>query len=133
MKKFVAVSLFMISGAAFAGNATFLPQCSIQSQHPYYQPDLSKPFYLARNKDNQTIQYCNEDGLLKDLPWVDQKGNMQDSEHADLLKFRIRVVGLPHRFSQCSVSGGSKNKAWDIDHCKHINIVKGLAILANNP
>ncbi len=135
MKNFIAVCLLMMSGSVFAGNANFLPQCSIQSQNPYFQPDLSKPFYLARNSENQTIQYCNEESLLKHMPWIDGQETLKyHTDKDDLIKFRISFAGTPYNFSVCNVTGDlSHNSGWSIGKCSKISQLKGMAILGLNP
>ena len=134
MKTFIALSLLLMSGAAYAGNAEFLPQCTIKSASPYFQPDTSKYFYLARNSENQTTEYCNEESLLKDKDWVNYRGRTLTPETKKIIQFAFTQdkKGKVHTgiFSICDVK--ASNHTWDIGDCVETSDVLGHAILNDN-
>ena len=138
MKRVIIIGLCFLSGLVFADDNEFLPQCHIKSENPYFQPDITKDFFLARNSQNQTIQYCNEASLLKDEPWVDYHGNqVQNTESLQLTRFKVLAIPVVNvggyvDFHTCEVSFNSASD-WQIGDCKKESEIKGLAKLAANP
>ncbi len=134
---FISVSLFVLSGAVFAKTTDqFLPQCHTKSEKPFFQPNPSAPFYLARQDGNHGIQYCNKEGLMTSNPWVNDSGNSATPEFnktASVLKFSIdpKTLSLPnpkmYQFSTCKVS--FSGKSWQIGSCQSISDSEGNTLL----